>query len=317
MVCRTAQSALQKPGFSEKPGFLAAAGRGRYGSHPCSLSLALIAMPPYAADRRELSGVRPDDPGGAGPTLRDPDGYGVPRRTSVIGTSFLRLPLIPTASPRPGANLPRQAIAKFWHRLFELTPHTLVTPAILAVNAVVFVLMAIDGGAILDADRRDLDRLGRNYGPLTLDGQWWRLLTCTFVHVGLIHIGLNMWVLWDIGQLIERLAGNVGFLLLYLLSGLFGSLASLYWNPACSAPALRRGVRGVRRPDGLCAASRRLDPQEHPGPSARQRVFLPLLQLDFRPVDQRHRHGRPSRRFCGRFRVRPRSEPAAGSRDAG
>ena len=80
----------------------------------------------------------------------------------------------------------------------------------------------------------------RTYGPLTLDGQWWRLLTCTFVHIGIIHIGLNMWVLWDIGQLVERLTGNVGFLLLYLLSGLFGSLASVYWNPevlSAGAPA--------------------------------------------------------------------------------
>jgi rhomboid protease GluP len=105
-----------------------------------------------------------------------------------------------------------------------------VTPAIVAVNAVVFVLMVIDSGAIFSPDGETLMDWGANFGPLTLDGQWWRLLTCTFVHIGLIHIGLNMWVLWDVGQLIERLTGNAGFLLLYVLSGLSGSLASVYWN---------------------------------------------------------------------------------------
>ena len=86
---------------------------------------------------------------------------------------------------------------------------------------------------------------GANYGPLTLDGQWWRLLTCTFVHIGIIHIGLNMWVLWDIGQLVERLTGNVGFLLLYLLSGLFGSLASVYWNPEVLSAGASGAVFGA------------------------------------------------------------------------
>lgn len=125
---------------------------------------------------------------------------------------------------------PQLANVRFWRRLLEVTPHTLVTPAIVAVNAVIFVLMVIDSGAILSPSGETLIKWGANFGPLTLDGQWWRLLTCTFVHVGLIHVGLNMWVLWDIGQLVERLAGNVGFALLYVLSGLLGSLASVYWN---------------------------------------------------------------------------------------
>jgi len=139
-------------------------------------------------------------------------------------------PLEPYGRPLARGEPPQQAIARFQQRLFEVTPHTLVTPAIVAVNAVVFVLMVIDSGAIFSPDGKTLIDWGANFGPLTLDGQWWRLLTCTFVHIGLIHIGLNMWVLWDVGQLIERLTGNVGFLLLYVLSGLFGSLASVYWN---------------------------------------------------------------------------------------
>jgi rhomboid protease GluP len=134
---------------------------------------------------------------------------------------------------------------RFWQRLLQITPRTLVTPAIVGVNAIIFVLMTLDGGAILLPRGETLVDWGANYGPLTLGGQWWRLLTCTFVHIGIIHIGLNMWVLWDIGQLVERLAGNVGFLLLYLLSGLFGSLASVYWNPQVLSAGASGAVFGA------------------------------------------------------------------------
>ncbi len=140
-------------------------------------------------------------------------------------------PLDPYGRPMAWEESPQVAVVRFRQRLFAITPHTLVTPAIVAVNAVIFALMTLDSGALFSPGAETLVKWGANFGPLTLDGQWWRLLTCTFVHIGLIHIGLNMWVLWDVGQLIERLTGNAGFLLLYVLSGLFGSLASVYWNP--------------------------------------------------------------------------------------
>jgi rhomboid protease GluP len=54
-----------------------------------------------------------------------------------------------------------------------------------------------------------------------------------------------MWVLRDIGQLAERLVGNVGFLLLYLLSGLFGSLASVCWNPMVLSAGASGAVFGA------------------------------------------------------------------------
>lgn len=148
-------------------------------------------------------------------------------------------------APDAWAESPQRAQLRFWQRLLEITPHVFFTPTIVAVNAVIFVLMAIDSGTIFSPGGETLIDWGANFGPLTLDGQWWRLLTCTFVHIGLIHFGLNMWVLWDIGQLVERLAGNVGFLLLYLLSGLFGSLASVYWNPAVLSAGASGAVFGA------------------------------------------------------------------------
>ena len=53
--------------------------------------------------------------------------------------------------------------------------------------------------------------LGANFGPYTLSGQWWRLLTYMFLHGGLMHIAFNMWCLWDLGALCESLYGRWTF----------------------------------------------------------------------------------------------------------
>lgn len=154
-------------------------------------------------------------------------------------------PFEPYGQAAPFGENPQLALVRFWQRLFQITPRVLVTPVIVVINAVIFVLMTLDSGALLLPPTETLLDWGANYGPATLDGQWWRLLTCTFVHIGIIHIGLNMWVLWNIGQLVERLAGNAGFLILYLLSGLFGSLASVYWNPAVLSAGASGAVFGA------------------------------------------------------------------------
>ncbi len=181
------------------------------------------------------------------PALAEPfviqSGHGVPERGPPGAAS--PAPSDPYGQPVAWGESPQQSVVRFWQRLLQITPRTLVTPAIVGVNAIIFVLMTLDGGAILLPRGETLVDWGANYGPLTLGGQWWRLLTCTFVHIGIIHIGLNMWVLWDIGQLVERLAGNVGFLLLYLLSGLFGSLASVYWNPQVLSAGASGAVFGA------------------------------------------------------------------------
>ena len=64
--------------------------------------------------------------------------------------------------------------------------------------------------------------LGANYGPLTLSGQWWRLLTYMFLHGGLMHIAFNMWCLWDLGALCESLYGRWTFAAIYLITGIAG-----------------------------------------------------------------------------------------------
>jgi rhomboid protease GluP len=74
-------------------------------------------------------------------------------------------------------------------------------------------------------------RLGAKFGPLIYAGQWWRLVTAMFLHAGLLHIGLNLWVLLDLGPEVEGLFGMSKFIVLYLVTGVFGYLVSLWWSP--------------------------------------------------------------------------------------
>jgi rhomboid protease GluP len=83
------------------------------------------------------------------------------------------------------------------------------------------------------------------FGPLVLGGEWWRLLTATFVHVGAVHLAMNMYVLWDAGRLMERVFGNAGFLVLYLAAGLCGSVASVAWHPMTVSAGASGSVFGV------------------------------------------------------------------------
>lgn len=111
------------------------------------------------------------------------------------------------------------------------TPRVWVTPVIVAANVVLFGMMLAMGVHPLTPTIESLIRWGANAGPSTTGGEWWRLATCTFIHIGVIHVTMNMVILWDVGRFVERLYGNVGFLTLYLLAGLAGSLASIAWNP--------------------------------------------------------------------------------------
>ena len=100
----------------------------------------------------------------------------------------------------------------FGSSLAAATPKLWVTHLIVAANVLVFVAMLADGAGWLDSNSAVHLRWGANFGPLTKEGGWWRLFTCTFLHFGVLHIGMNMWALWSAGALAERLYGNLAFL---------------------------------------------------------------------------------------------------------
>lgn len=86
---------------------------------------------------------------------------------------------------------------------------------------------------------------GGNFGPLTLGGEQWRLLTSMFLHYGVIHIGMNMIGLIDGGRHVERMYGRAGFAALYLVSGLAASLASSLRATAVVSAGASGAIFGV------------------------------------------------------------------------
>ncbi len=124
------------------------------------------------------------------------------------------------------------------------------TYLLLGVNVLVFLGMTFSGVSPVAPRPDQLLHWGAEYGPavLLLD-QWWRLATAMFVHVGALHIGLNMWCLWNLGLLGEPLLGAPGLVAVYLLTGFAGNLLSLATHPGiglhAGAGAVGAGASGA------------------------------------------------------------------------
>ena len=148
--------------------------------------------------------------------------------------------------------------AQFTSTLEQLTPSTYVTWVIISANVAVFALMTLLGGAsAVSPNGTDLLRWGAEYGPQTLGGQPWRLFTALFVHVGFLHLLYNMIAFGYVAPMVERLVGNAGFALLYLVAGLGGSLLALLWNPMILHAGASGSVFGIYGALGAIALTQR------------------------------------------------------------
>jgi rhomboid protease GluP len=114
-----------------------------------------------------------------------------------------------------------------YDRLHGKAAHVPVTLLLIGANLLVFGLMLGNGAGLWHAQNNIQLAWGANFGPATQDGQWWRLGSALFLHFGLIHLTMNLWALWDGGQLVERMFGHLRFIIIYLASGLCGNLLSL------------------------------------------------------------------------------------------
>ena len=117
----------------------------------------------------------------------------------------------------------------------HLVPAAAAVPAVMlslvVINVAVFLLMVFTGVSPLAPRGEALISWGANYGPAVTHGQWWRLGTSMFVHIGVVHLLMNMYVLFAAGRIGERLFGSAGFAALYGLCGCAGSVTSLLWHP--------------------------------------------------------------------------------------
>lgn len=122
-----------------------------------------------------------------------------------------------------------------------------LTQLLVGANVLVFVAMVL-AGRTTTFGTEQLLRWGADYGPYTFDGQGWRVWTSTNVHGFLLHIAGNMWCLWNLGALAERILGRWPFLLTYTACGIAGSLASLGRDPmrlSVGASGAILGLAGV------------------------------------------------------------------------
>lgn len=107
-----------------------------------------------------------------------------------------------------------------------------ITSWLVIVNVVIFLIMVFSGMGFISFSGEDLVNLGGNYGPMTKDGQWWRLLTSIFLHGGIMHILANMYGLVFVGMFLEPVMGRWKYLMAYLTTGILASLTSLWWHDA-------------------------------------------------------------------------------------
>jgi membrane associated rhomboid family serine protease len=126
-----------------------------------------------------------------------------------------------------------------------------VTTSIIAVCVLVYVAMSVSSGspaAFVSPSVGDVVRWGGTFGYNILHGEWWRLVTAVFVHIGIIHIAFNMYVFWGLGLIAERLLGRWNFLATYLLTGIAGNVLSLLLKPnivGAGASGAIFGIAGV------------------------------------------------------------------------
>ncbi len=112
------------------------------------------------------------------------------------------------------------------------------TKILIATNLLLYGLMVIQGisgglglSSLLNPGSYLLIHSGAQYWPLVLaEGEWWRCITYAFAHGGLIHLGFNMMVLYQIGPLIEDEIGTTRFIILYVLTALTATFAGFAWQ---------------------------------------------------------------------------------------
>ncbi|TWI60892.1 membrane associated rhomboid family serine protease [Pseudoduganella lurida] len=128
----------------------------------------------------------------------------------------------------------------------------LVTYLFIGINVLLYVYQALQGVGWIDRTPAAVLAWGGNLAAYTLIDQPWRLFTSMFLHVSLLHLAANMYMLLAFGSMVEQRFGAVRFLLAYLLSGLIGSLVSAQWHADAFNQIVAAGASGALM--GLCGA---------------------------------------------------------------
>jgi membrane associated rhomboid family serine protease len=125
-----------------------------------------------------------------------------------------------------------------------------VTRALIAVNLLIYVIGASQGGTLGSAGTSifhagSVYRHAVLFGPWVANGGWWRLVTSMFLHENLLHIAFNMFALWVIGTPVEQYLGRARYIGLYFVSGLAGSAGALLQTPTTPVLGASGAIFGI------------------------------------------------------------------------
>jgi rhomboid protease GluP len=143
---------------------------------------------------------------------------------------------------------PDKGLLKAFLSLFIPVEGYFITPLLINLNVGILLLMRVTGVNILFPDPQSMIMWGASSRTLTLGGEAWRLLTCCFLHFGIMHLLMNMLALYFIGFLLEPYLGKIQFLSAYLLTGICAAIVSLWWHNygiAAGASGAIFGMYGV------------------------------------------------------------------------
>ena len=116
--------------------------------------------------------------------------------------------------------------------IFNPKPGYFVTPILINLCIGYYILLGLAGAGFFNYNLQGFEDYGVNASTYVITlGQWWRLLTASFIHAGLLHLLGNMFALVMIGVYLEPVFGRLRMLLFYLLSGVAGGLLSIYLHP--------------------------------------------------------------------------------------
>jgi rhomboid protease GluP len=130
-------------------------------------------------------------------------------------------------------------------RWLRRLPEAPVTSALLVANLAVYVAMALSSRHVLGFNNETLILAGANVAGIPHEVSAWRWLTAAFIHVNLLHIGMNMWVLAQIGVLSERAIGSGLFAASYVATGVFGNFLSALVSNMRQRPLTSAGASGA------------------------------------------------------------------------
>ena len=156
---------------------------------------------------------------------------------------YLRMAVVLVGRLKVAATEPGPEYEAFRAALRVRTKYVFLTPAFVALNVIVVVGMVLGAPAMSDPDT--LAAWGASLGTRTTNGEWWRLVTSTFVHTGTLHLLVGVAVLMQLGPVLERLGGRLTFAGVYLSAGVFAGLVNLSSYPVAVTTGASAAIFGL------------------------------------------------------------------------